>query len=248
MTRFTRILFLTSFSLIGFLSISQSSDQLFNKGYSYYEKGEYHEAIRWFHRAIDKDHETNTLDYIKFYNIGLNYSHIDSFEISNKFLDTAIFLNPSIEKAYGERGINYMLMGDNTSAIDEFSMAIKLNSKSKSRFNRGYAYFSEENYENACKDFSDCVEMNGGDFQSYIFLAKCKAMLKDIKCAEKYYDLAKEIDGTSNDLLETSIWIESNRNSINKGKLKRLLQELKTIESEDYAYTETIEKFSKLID
>lgn len=233
---------------LNLLCIAQSSDALFNKGYSCYERGKYEEAIDWFHKAISKDHEMKTQDYIKYYNIGLNYSHIDSFEVSNKFLDTAIFLNPSIEKAYGERGINYMLMGDNGSAIAEFSKAIKLNPDSKSRFNRGYAYFSEENYESAYTDIVDWVELNGKDFHSYIFLTKCKSMLKDIKCAEKYYNLSKELDGTSNDILEAGIWIEANRNNLNKAKLKRLLEELKVVEGDDYAYTETIERFSKVLD
>lgn len=227
--------------------VAQTSDMLFDRGYKHYEKGDYPTAIKYFHKAIDMDNQAKTKDWIKYYNIGLNYQLIDSFELSNYYLDTCVMLNPYVVEAYLNAGNNYLLMGRTKDAVTVFNQAIEVDSESIAIHNRGYAYFLLADYQKAIQDFQANLEINPDHFSSLLNGCKASAMLKDMVLAEEYLDRARRLEPENDDLLEAEIWIEANKEPLNKEKLSKLFKELRELGKDGY-YQDTIDKFGSLVE
>lgn len=226
------------------------ADSIFFKvGFPLFEKGKNEEALNYYLTAVDMDFNTGYRDYLKYYNIGVLYSHLDSIELSNNYLDTSVLVNPEFEHSYIQRGGNYMILGYPEKAILDFSKAIEENQKSVSRYNRGYCYFFIEDFQKADNDLEYYFNfIDSTHLSSVKFLIRTKAILGSDREAEFYLNKFEELGASKLDIIEAKIWIEGHKKEINKSEIKALINKLRYFSQDVYSYQKTIEKFERLIE
>jgi Tfp pilus assembly protein PilF len=79
-----------------------------------------------------------------------------------------IFLDPTNDGAFVNRGIAYRWVGDLTSAIRDYDEAIRLNPKAADAFNnRGNAYRAFTDFDRALRDYDEAIRLNPAYAQAF---------------------------------------------------------------------------------
>jgi len=136
-----------------------------DRGYDYFEKGQYDLAIKEFSKSIEINPRA---DYAYAYNYrGLAYRVKGQYDLAIKDLTKAIEIYPWDDHVYIERGKIYVIEGrksqavedydkaieDYDKAIEDYTKAIEINQKSAKAYNyRGLAYFIKGNDGEARED------------------------------------------------------------------------------------------------
>jgi tetratricopeptide (TPR) repeat protein len=129
----------------------------YNRGWAYFNKGQYDLAIKNYNKAIELNPKFPEA-YNNRGNVYLNKGQIDQ---AIKDFNMAIEIEPTIWNAYYNRGTAYVRKGQYDLAIKDFNKTIEINPKfSEAYNNRGYAYFEKEQYALAIKDFNMAIEIN----------------------------------------------------------------------------------------
>jgi tetratricopeptide (TPR) repeat protein len=80
----------------------------------------------------------------------------------------AVELNPKFDRAYTNRGIAWMEMGEYDRAIDDYDKAIELNPKQFQAYgNRGNAWRYKGDFNRAIADHTKAIELNSNEARSY---------------------------------------------------------------------------------
>jgi arylsulfatase A-like enzyme/Flp pilus assembly protein TadD len=127
-------------------------------GRSYFEKGQFGEAIEALEKALSIDKEFADA----FSNLGYSYLSLaaqteeeTSFFKAVENLKKALALDPRHEKASYALGLAFLQIGDYQEAIYRFEASLRLGLKNgKIFFNLGVAYLSQNNLEKACSYFN----------------------------------------------------------------------------------------------
>jgi len=98
-----------------------------NRGFAYYNKGQYDRAIANYDKAIKLDPKFA----IAYNNRGIAYGQKGDDDRAFADFDTAIKLDPKSADTYYNRGIVYGQKGDYDRAIADFDTAIKLDPKTE---------------------------------------------------------------------------------------------------------------------
>jgi Flp pilus assembly protein TadD len=78
-------------------------------------------------------------------------------------------LNPKEAKAYINRGIDYIVLGNCNLAVDDFNTAIELNAQDASAYYaRGVAYHKLGSHKDAFRDFKKAAELGDKNAQEYV--------------------------------------------------------------------------------
>ena len=233
-------------------SVSNSQKSYFDQGMEKYDNGEYAEAIKLLHKEL----RFGESDAVTYYNLALNYSMIDSLELSNVYYDSAILKYPSFEQAYQQKGVNYLNMDSKSSlqkSIDMFTMCIIINDSSVCNYNRGLVLFLIGEYPAVIRDLEYSLDNLSLSLSSkincYHKLVRSYAAIKEFDKAKIYLDKLEQLEGekSSQEFIESSIWYEANKEIINRGEIKKLFQKLEKSYS-NYKNSSTYIKYGYLIE
>ena len=96
-----------------------------NRGTAYSKKGNYHEAIREYDKAI----EVNPRYALAYYNRSVAYTKTGQYERAIGDCNTVLQLDPQHANGYYTRGVSYWHLGSKNQAITDFQAAAKLRHK-----------------------------------------------------------------------------------------------------------------------
>ena len=154
------------------------------RGFVYGVLDEYEEAIDDFDEAI----YTNSSFAGAYYYRGVAYYMQGQYEEAIDDLDEAIYLNPDFADAYSSRGAVYITSGEYEEAIEYLDRALSILDELKwslmestgdyiegyettldpffaeAYYNRGVAYYLQEQYEEAIEDFDEAIYYSNYDF------------------------------------------------------------------------------------
>jgi len=110
---------LTTMLLVGCVSPAQEHAR---KGDTYYEQGQFDEAIAEYTEAVNADP-----DFARAYsNRAAAYCHIEEYDKAIADCSKAIELDPNLAVLYYNRGFAYRLLGKKAKAIADFEKCIEL--------------------------------------------------------------------------------------------------------------------------
>ena len=146
-----------------------------------------------------------------------NGDYEEALEEFQKALDQALgeIDEKSMDVCFYKAECLYRL-GDAQGAMDVYSAIIAFNENAKAYFLRGNLYYSQNDEENALKDYAAAIEQEGKDYELYIGVYEALAAHGKAKEAQDYLNQALEISG--------------NRayDKMQKGRINFLLGEQKT--------------------
>ncbi len=158
----------------------------FNRGDTYYEKGDYDSAISDFTEAIRLEPNLvvaqfnrglayygaisdygeairlNPNDAQAYFNRGDTYYKKGDYDKAIPDYNEAIRLNPNLAIAYINRGLAYY------GAISDHDEAIRLNPNNAVAYgNRGYVYYEKGDYNRAISDYDETIKLNPNNAVAY---------------------------------------------------------------------------------
>lgn len=120
-----------------------------NRGVTYFEKGNFPQAISEFTKAI----EMNPNYTRAYYNRGLAYIKQNNYTQAISDYTKVIDFDPNHAEAYNGRGVAYILIGAFTQGISDCTKAIEINPNlARAYNNRGLGYYYREEYDKAWQD------------------------------------------------------------------------------------------------
>ncbi len=142
-----------------------------NRGFAYYNKGEYAKALSDFNKAI----EFNPRDFLAYNNRGMTYAQVkgDYAKAISDF-NKALDINPRYAEAYNNRGNTYAIgKGEYDHAISDYNKAIEFNPNYVDAYNnRGNIYAQGKGeYIKAIPDYAKAIEINPTGAQTYFNMA-----------------------------------------------------------------------------
>lgn len=144
----------------------------YNRGYTYYNKGEFDKAIADFNQAIELDIKYT----IAYNNRGDVYNNKKEYDKAIADFNNAIKLDPKFANAYKKRGDVYYNQGDFDKAITDYSKAIELDPKYTIAYNnRGYAYTNKGEFDKAIADYNQSIKLES---KKYIHLQRLQSCLQ----------------------------------------------------------------------
>ena len=94
----------------------------------------------------------------------LNKKYDDAIEA----FTSVIALNPNFTKAYGIRGVVYMIKGQHDRAIEDLNKAITLNPNlAEAYFTRGFVYADKGQHNRAIEDYNKAIALDPNDADAY---------------------------------------------------------------------------------
>jgi tetratricopeptide (TPR) repeat protein len=165
------------------LEVNPNNSEAFRgKIFSIYFSGKEKEAFEIVESAISKDPQKSIYYYIK----GVMNNNKGKYSRALENFDKALTLNPGTNEfnIYLNRGISYLELEENESALKDISKAIELGPNNASAYHsRGRVYYSTKQYAEAVKDFSRSVEINPENDAAYYNLGMTYFRLEDSKNA-----------------------------------------------------------------
>lgn len=133
------------------------SNQKVAEAWSFYNRGEYVNAIDLFNEAI-KLYRDNALAY---FGRGTVYYNQKQYVQAIFEFDKAVELNPALYQAYYNRGNAYQNLNQYEQAIQNYSACLSLNpNDADTCYNRANAYFCLNQYDKAIADYDRTIALN----------------------------------------------------------------------------------------
>jgi len=162
-----------------------------NRGLTYFEIGEYEQAIADYDQAIALDPEFA----IAYLNRGLTYFEIGEYEQALADYDQAIVLDPEFATAYLNRGVAYTDLGEYGQALIDLDQAIELDPTDALAYNnRGFLYYQLGEVEQAIADYDQAIELDPELIQAYPNRGAAYNSLGELEQAFADYDQAITLD------------------------------------------------------
>ena len=170
-----------------------------NRGFKYFRKGQFDQAISNFNKAIELDPGV-TLCYFARGQIFLAKEQIDN-AISD--FNKTIELNPYYTDAYIFRGSAYFKGGQLDKAIVDYNKVLEMEPDNTDIYNlRGNAYYIKGQIDRAIADYTRAIELNPGLAAAYYNRGSTYNILGKIDMASNDYKKALELNpryGETND-------------------------------------------------
>jgi len=170
----------------------KDANDYFQRGKTYFNKGDYDRAIKDFTKAIELRGKEDADDYGW---RGGTYCYKGDCDEAIKDLTKAIELRDEEDaNDYGWRGVAYHNKGDWDKAIKDLTKAIELRDKEDANDYgwRGEAYYNKSDYNGAIKDFTKLIELSDEENAGY-YRWRGAAFRTKRDCDEAIKDLTKAI-------------------------------------------------------
>jgi len=171
-------------------SAPQRARAVLDQGMAQMSPGKYADAIPFFNRAISIYPEFADAYLYR----GISEHLLQQVESALIDLDKAAELNPSLVRAYDERGRIYEEKGDTAKAIEQFSKSIQTKPSTDAYYAGALAYEKLGEHQKALPDFDNAiVEMRDSPY-AYRARALAKEALGDTQGAQEDRATARGID------------------------------------------------------
>lgn len=176
-----------------------------DRGFSYFNIGEYEKANNDFDKAILFAKEKVTLIYE---NIISLYANSNKLDFALKYTNKQITYNPKNHKAYNARGVIYLTMKKYKLAEKDFKNATKLKSDFAMAYeNIAILYLKLSNYDKAKTHVQKAINLNRKSGNAYLILGKTKYHLGITNYCDDFYK-AKQLHN-----IEASSWVKLHCNN-----------------------------------
>ena len=136
---------------------SDDANTYYNRGNSYFYKGESERAISDYTKTIElkPDHAD------AYFARGLSHFNKIEYDEAIEDYNTTIKLEPGRTETYYNRGLIYFNKGEYDKAIEDYNTTIELEPDfAKVYNNRGLAYLNKSEYNTAIKNFNMAIKLN----------------------------------------------------------------------------------------
>ncbi len=145
-------------------TLTKDLEIYYNRGVTYYESGDYDNAIVEFSKAIGINLRYSDAYYMR----GNAYYKRGQYDQAISDYTKAIEINPGCDTAYNNRGLAYHMKGQYDQAISDYTKAIEINPKNAiPYYNRGFAYHMKGEYDRAISDYTRAIEINPSYAEAY---------------------------------------------------------------------------------
>jgi tetratricopeptide (TPR) repeat protein len=179
-----------------------SAERYFKAGVSYYEAGQYQQAIDAYILAVRLDPENADANY----NLGMAYGSLGQYKEAIEAYKRAIRIKPDYENAYYNLGHAYSNLKQYDNSVKAFRLAIrKKPDYVEAYYGLGNAYLDSGEDEKAIHTFEEAIRLKPDNPYAYFNLgllyfpagpyaeaidAFTQAILRDPRYAEAYYHRA----------------------------------------------------------
>jgi len=170
---------------------SQSYNTLFKKGEKYYYSENYHEALKYFDRAI----YLNSKNDFYFFMRGMTYFELNDYPNALRDIEIAIELDPDEGEYYFWRGRLKSIVKDYSGALNDFDKAIESDSYDDINYYwRCNAYYWLNDYGNAIADISKAINLDPQNDNYYFTRGRINAHNKNYDDAIDDFSKAIELN------------------------------------------------------
>lgn len=216
-----------------------------------YNEGNYLSSLKLFKERINANTD-GLLDVEDFYFIGMCYSKLDSFSLSNLYLDTVIRVLPDFYEATYLRGVNSVKINTYDSfknAIADFERVKQFDSSNKSLdYKLAILYFYFEEYEKCIPLFTNIYDEKKTIYSSELSFSKYIISLIQMSKFEEARYIFDKYKGWMNQesiyFLDAKIWIYNYGSVSEQSEVENFLIELKK-KTNDKTFSITLERFEK---
>lgn len=135
----------------------ETAERLNNQAISLAAKGEYHDAIACFMRAITIETE----NYLLWFNLGVTYRDSGDLQNAKAALQKAHTINPEDDETLETLAIVYYSLGQTEDALATCAEGLDSNYENPHLWNTvGVIYFKREEYQEAAEAFEHAVSLN----------------------------------------------------------------------------------------
>ncbi|HEX8087626.1 MAG TPA: tetratricopeptide repeat protein [Blastocatellia bacterium] len=180
----------------------ESAERYFKDGVSYYESGQYQQAIEAYRHAVGLNPEYADASY----NLGMAYSSLGQYKEAIEAYKRAIRINPDYDAAYYNLGHAYSNLKQYDKSVRAFRQAIRKKPDSvEAYYGLGNAYLNSGEGEKAVHTFEEAIRLKPDNPYAYFNLgllyfpagphaeaidAFTQAIQRDPRYAEAYYNRA----------------------------------------------------------
>ncbi len=164
-----KILFtiLLAFS-ITFSAYAEKPEQIYKRAVSYYEKGEFEDAVKSFDEVLKLGN-----DYVSYYYRGMSKLALGKYEEAQNDFSMAISLKPDSPDAYNGRALTFGYLDNIESAMLDFNKAIELDPNFAEAYsNRASAYIAKKQFDLAEKDLRKTLSIRKDHQPAQLNLAR----------------------------------------------------------------------------
>jgi len=161
-----------------------------NRGYAYYKKRIYDQAISDFNAVIRLDPNIARIYVAR--GMAYDYSERNYDEAIDNYT-SAIRLKPNSARYYNKRCWVFVLKGDAESALSDCNKSLVLRPDYPTTLdNRGLAHFALGNYQAALKDFNRTIQLDSAAWSTHLYRARVLEILGNTSQAEADRNIARE--------------------------------------------------------
>ncbi len=171
--------------------------------------------------------------FVALNSLGAEHMLNKNYDLSLRYLNSAILENTSYYKGYYNRGLLYAQTNRMNDALADFTKAIELNKYPKAYVGRANVYYLLNDYSRAMADANEVLKTDPKNSKANFTLANCYDDKNDLNNAMYFYNTA--ISSNTND---ASYYL---RRAIVHGKMKQLnssLDDLNTATTLNPSYAE----------
>lgn len=171
-------------------SVNESTEH-FNTGETYYQNGDYTNALAEFTRAIELDP-----NYVAAYHHrSIVYANLEEYDLALDDIEKAILLSPDNSLLYHTRGLLYSDIGDFEQALASQNIAISIAPQFADAYlERGAAYGNLGDHKNAFADFNKAIEIDPNNPFSFYNRGMAYYMMENYKQAINDFNKAIELN------------------------------------------------------
>ncbi|MBD0832436.1 tetratricopeptide repeat protein [Aestuariibaculum sediminum] len=172
-------------------------DTYFNRGNSRYALNDYFGAEQDYEKAFEMD--SNFIDAL--YSLGCAQYELEKYEEAIKTFSKVIRAIPLDTEAYYRRADSFKALKNYPAALNDYSLAVKIDQTSLAYYNRGVFLMSINYYKDALSDFKVALRRDKTNTLAYFFKGTANLLLGEHMTALEDYNTAITFDSKDFDAL-----------------------------------------------
>ncbi len=179
----------------------RTSDELFKKGLSFFNLGEYKKAIPFFKKALDKEPNNDKI----LFDLGVSYSKLGLHRDAIEAYKQAIRIKPHYADDHFNMGVSYRKLGLYRDAIEAFKQAIRIKTDyAEAHLNMGLSYGMLDLYRDAIEAFKQAIRIKPDYTDAHFFMGLSYLNIGNKGAALDEYKILKDLDKSlANELFDS---------------------------------------------